>query len=63
MKKQSVKKIFRKFESIWEGDLCDKHKKHHRKIVQNNKGRIRQFLKGETKLNVQEYEKDENGNS
>lgn len=60
MEKQSLKKIFRKFESIWEGDLVDKRKKHHRKIIEINKGRVRQYLKKETKTNINEYE---NGNS
>lgn len=50
MRKQSLKKIYRKFESIWEGDLIDKRKKHHRKTIINNKGRVRQYLKREAKL-------------
>lgn len=49
MGKQSLKKLFRKFESVWEGDLCDKRKNHHRKTVQNNKGRVRQYLKKRNK--------------
>lgn len=54
--KQSLKKIFRKFESSWEGDLVDKRKKHHRKTIENNKGRVRQYLKREIKTNINEYE-------
>jgi hypothetical protein len=50
MEKQSIKKIFRKLESSWEGDLIDKRKKHHRKTIVTNKGRVRQFLKREAKL-------------
>ena len=49
MEKQSLKRIFRKFESSWEGDLIDKRKKHHRKTIEKNKGRVRQYLKKETK--------------
>lgn len=56
MEKQSLKKIFRKFESSWEGDLTDKRKKHHRKTIETNKGRVRQYLKREIKTNINEYE-------
>ena len=49
MEKQSLKKIFRKLESIWEGDLIDKRKKHHRKTIENNKGQVRQYLKTRNK--------------
>lgn len=59
MEKRSLKKIFRKFESSWEGDLIDKRKKHHRKTIEKNKGRVRQYLKNETKIDIKEYE---NGN-
>lgn len=55
--KCGLKKIFRKFESIWEGDLIDKRKKHHRKTIENNKGRVRQYLKKEAKRNI-DYEND-----
>ena len=54
--KQSLKRIFRKFENLWEGDLIDKRKKHHRKTIKNNKGRVRQYLKRETKTDINEYE-------
>ena len=60
MEKQSLKKIFRKFESIWEGDLSDKHKNHYRKTIENNKGRVRQYLKKETKMDIKEYEGSKN---
>ena len=50
MEKRSIKKIFRRFESSWEGDLIDKRKKHHRKTIAANKGRVRQYLKREAKL-------------
>lgn len=30
MEKPSLKKIFRKLESIWEGDLIDKRKQHNK---------------------------------
>ena len=52
MDKRSLKKIFRKFESFWEGDLIDKRKKHHRKTIENNKWRVRQFLKREIKMEI-----------
>ena len=54
MWKQSLEKIYRKFESIWEGDLLDKRKKHHRKTIVANKGRVRQFLKIESKR-IEDY--------
>lgn len=50
MEKLNVKKIYRKLEGEWEGDLADKRKKHHRKTIINNKGRVRQYLKREAKL-------------
>ena len=55
MTKRSIKPLFRKIEDVWEGDLCDKHGKHRRRLFKTNHKKIRRILKDESKREIESY--------
>jgi hypothetical protein len=44
MIKQGVKRLYRKFESIWEDELPDVHGNHRRRLYKVERRRLRRFL-------------------
>ena len=54
--KQSIKRLYRKVEGIWDDDLPDIHGKHRRKIKKSKVGKIRRILKEQTINEIKDYE-------
>ena len=50
--KHGVKRIYRKFESIWEDDLPDVHGKHRRRVYKTERRRLRRFLHREANKEI-----------
>ena len=52
MLKRGVKRLYRKYESIWEYDEPDIHRNHRRKIYKHGRRRLRRVLSREANKEI-----------
>jgi hypothetical protein len=52
--KRGIKRLYRKFESIWEDDLPDIHGNHRRRLYKVERRHLRRFFKREANKEIKD---------